>query len=86
MELKLTSQLTKFYFRVKIHEALKNSFQKYQNGKCEVCSPISDEDKKRLKQNVRKLQIYESAYRFCDDHFKIYISSNNNETIDNENL
>lgn len=31
--------------------------------------PICDSDKKTLKQNMRKLAIYDSAYRFCDELF-----------------
>ena len=31
--------------------------------------PICDSDKKILKQNMRKLAIYDSAYRFCDELF-----------------
>ena len=31
--------------------------------------PICDGDKKTLKQNMRKLAIYDSAYRFCDELF-----------------
>lgn len=43
----------------------------YTNGDTEVTTPICDADKKTLKQNMRKLAIYDSAYRFCDDLFTL---------------
>ena len=49
--------------------ALKSAFQLYSNNETEVATPICDADKKILKQNMRKLAIYESAYGFCDELF-----------------
>lgn len=55
----------------KLTGALKPSFQLYSNGDTEVATPICDSDKKILKANMRKLAIYESAYRFCEELFDL---------------
>lgn len=60
-----------------MHRALQHTFQEYSSGNHEVPTPICDADKKILKHNTRKHNIYDTAFRFCDELFSI--SSENQE-------
>lgn len=53
--------------------ALTNTFAPYQNPELATTGngPISDSDKQTLKHNLRKQDLYEQAYYFCDNLFEM---------------
>ena len=60
-------------------QALRNTFQTYANGQLDVEMPLCKEDKQAVKNNVRKLNLYDNAFRFCDETFDFTIPSDEME-------
>jgi hypothetical protein len=59
-----------------LNKSLEDSFDQYSNGTTnDVQTPICDADKLVLKQNMRKLDIYDKAYRFCDELFEMDLAN-----------
>ena len=56
-----------------MNTALADTFSEYENPELATTGngPISDVDKQTLKYNLRKQDLYEQAYYFCDNLFSM---------------
>lgn len=48
---------------------IRPTFQPFTSGRQDVEMPLSEKDKHIIKDNMRKLALFDCAYRFCDEIF-----------------
>ena len=53
----------------KILKTILPTFELFSNGRHDIPMPFCDEDKQIIKSNMRKLDLFDTAYRFCDEIF-----------------
>ena len=64
--------------------AIRKSFLPFTNGRQDVEMPLSDADKRIIKDNMRKIGLFDSAYRFCDEIFDFDLQCTLTESEEND--